>query len=103
MKEALENFAGIEAENKIAILGDMLELGEASFEEHYAMAKYAQTLHFRKLVLVGKEFGKVHDKIDCIHFDTTEDARDWYSRQHFRHATFLLKGSRGIALEKILE
>lgn len=102
MKEALENLAGIDAENKVAILGDMLELGEASFEEHFAMAKYIQTLHLQKVVLVGKEFERVHEKIECIHFATTEEAKEWFSKQHFENTTFLLKASRGIALEKIL-
>ena len=102
MKEALENLAGIPAENKVAILGDMLELGGQSFEEHYAMAKFVQTLHLKKVILVGKEFGKVAKKIDCVHFDATEEAKEWFNRQHFKDTTFLLKGSRGIALEKIL-
>jgi len=103
MKEALENLAGINAENKVAILGDMLELGDASFEEHYAMAKYLQTLHLQKVVLVGEEFGRVHDKIDCIHFPTTEEAREWFIRQHFENTTFLLKGSRRMGLERMVQ
>lgn len=102
MKEALENLAGIHASRKVAILGDMLELGSASFEEHYAMAKYIQTLRLHKVVLVGEEFGKVHDKIDCIHFATTAEAREWFSRQHFENTTILLKGSRKMELEKLL-
>ena len=103
MKEALENLAGIQSPNKVAILGDMLELGDASFEEHYALAKYIRTLHLQKVILIGEEFGKVHDKIDCIHFATTIEAKEWFLRQQFHDATFLLKGSRKMELEKILE
>lgn len=102
MKEALENLAGIKAENKIAIVGDMLELGDASFEEHFAMAKYIQTLHLQKVVLVGEEFGKVSGKIDCVHFKTTEAAKEWFGKQHFENTTVLLKGSRKLGLEMIL-
>lgn len=102
MKEALENLAGIPAEKKVAILGDMLELGEASHEEHFAMAKFLQTLHLHKIILIGEEFGNVRDAVQCLHFATTVDAKEWFSKQHFENTTFLLKGSRGIAVEKIL-
>jgi len=102
MKEALENLAGIPAEKKVAILGDMLELGEASHEEHFALVKFLQTLHLDKIILIGKEFGKVHDAVMCVHFTTTVDAKEWFSKQHFENTTFLLKGSRGISVEKIL-
>ncbi len=102
MKEALENLAGIKAENRIAIVGDMLELGDASFEEHFAMAKFIQTLHLQKVVLIGEEFGKVSGKTDCVHFKTTEEAKEWFGKQHFENTAFLLKGSRRLGLERIL-
>lgn len=102
MKEALENLAGIPSEKKVVILGDMLELGDASHEEHFALVKFLQTLHLHKVILIGKEFGKVRDKIECVHFTTTEEAKAWFSKQHFENTTLLLKGSRGIGVEKIL-
>lgn len=103
MKEALENLAGIPAEKKVAILGDMLELGEASHDEHFALAKFLQTLHLHKIILVGPEFGKVRDAVSCVHFLTTAEAKEWFSKQHFENTTFLLKGSRGIAVERLLD
>lgn len=102
MKEALENLAGIPAEKKVAILGDMLELGETSYEEHFAMVKFLKTLHLNKVILVGKEFEKVHEAIECVHFGTTEEAKEWFTKQHLENTTFLLKGSRGIGVERIL-
>jgi len=69
---------------------------------HKYIADISNYPHLQKVVLVGKEFGKVHDKIDCVHFATTDEAKEWFSRQHFENTTFLLKGSRGIALEKIV-
>jgi len=102
MKEALENLAGIPAEKKVAILGDMLELGDASREEHFALAKFLQTLCLHKVILVGPEFGKVRDAVPCLHFTTTAEAKEWFSKQPFENTTFLLKGSRAIGVEKIL-
>ena len=87
---------------KIAILGDMLELGDASHEEHFALVKFLKTLHLDKIILVGAEFEKVRDKIDCVHFTTTEEAKNWFAKQHFENTTFLLKGSRGIAVERVI-
>ncbi len=102
MKEAIENFAGIESENKIAILGDMLELGDVSYEEHLAVIESLRQLKLKKIVLVGNEFGKVCRKIECVHFNTTKETADWFKKEKFENSTFLLKGSRMIGLEKIL-
>ncbi|GIV33780.1 MAG: UDP-N-acetylmuramoyl-tripeptide--D-alanyl-D-alanine ligase [Chitinophagales bacterium] len=103
MQQALENFASIPSENKVAILGDMLELGEASYDEHLAMVKLIRSLGLQKVILVGEEFGKVKDHIQALHFKTSSEAAEWMKKQRFAHTTFLLKGSRRIGLEKILE
>lgn len=102
MTEALDNLEQVEAPAKVAILGDMLELGEASYEEHLLIALKLKQLHLAQIVLVGPEFGKVKGKLDCLHFDSIADAKVWFDAQEFNHTLFLLKGSRGIAVEKIL-
>jgi UDP-N-acetylmuramoyl-tripeptide--D-alanyl-D-alanine ligase len=102
MGEALNNLDLIESNNKIAILGDMLELGEASYEEHLLMALKLKNMHLKQVILVGEEFAKVADKLDCLHFNNTELLRQWYLQQQFENAVVLLKGSRKIALERML-
>ncbi len=102
MNEALENLEQVEATSKVAILGDMLELGEASYEEHLLIALKLKQLNLSHIVLIGPEFGQVRDKLDCHHFNTTAEAKEWFNAQNFQDTLFLLKGSRGIAVEKIL-
>jgi UDP-N-acetylmuramoyl-tripeptide--D-alanyl-D-alanine ligase len=103
MNEALENLNLIEATNKIAILGDMLELGKASYEEHLLIALKLKQMQLSKIILIGAEFGKVANKLDCIHFEEVEAAREWFKAQEFENTVFLLKGSRKLALERLLQ
>jgi UDP-N-acetylmuramoyl-tripeptide--D-alanyl-D-alanine ligase len=102
MAEALDNFSQIKADKKVAILGDMLELGETSYEEHLLLAIQLGKAGYGHIVLIGPEFGKVKDKLNCQHFDTAEAANQWFTAQQFEDTLFLLKGSRGIAVEKVL-
>lgn len=102
MSEALDNLQQVDAKHKVAILGDMLELGTASYEEHLLIALKLKQLHLDQIILVGPEFGKVREKLDCMHFDTIREAKEWFEQQQYEDTLFLLKGSRGIAVEKIL-
>ncbi len=102
MSEALDNLHQVEVKHKVAILGDMLELGNASYEEHLLIALKLKQLNLDKIVLVGPEFGKVREKLDCMHFDNITEAQKWFAQQRYEDTLFLLKGSRGIAVEKIL-
>lgn len=102
MTEALHSFAELEGAHKVVILGDMLELGDVSEEEHLLIALKLKQMNLQEIVLVGPEFGKVSHKLDCHHFNEVEKAREWFKGQAFENSLFLLKGSRGIALEKML-
>ncbi len=102
MSEALDNLYQVEVKHKVAILGDMLELGNASYEEHLLIALKLKQLNLDQIILVGPEFGKVREKLDCMHFDNITEAREWFALQRYEDTLFLLKGSRGIAVEKIL-
>ncbi|MDX2002418.1 MAG: UDP-N-acetylmuramoyl-tripeptide--D-alanyl-D-alanine ligase [Chitinophagales bacterium] len=102
MKEALDNFALIDHPNKVVILGDMLELGPTSQEEHLLTVLQLKKIPLSKIILIGPEFGRVKDKLDCLHFETAEEGQQWFAQENFDHTLFLLKGSRGIAVEKVL-
>jgi len=101
MKNALANFERITANKKIAILGDMLELGKYSDDEHAKIAKQAIDLKFDQVILIGNEFSKV--KMDNIqHFKNVNELKEWFAQKDLQDAHFLIKGSRGIRLEQLL-
>ena len=101
MKNALANFGQLNANKKIVILGDMLELGEFSDEEHLDITQQAIDLSFDQVILVGREFAKV--KMNGVHyFENVNDLKVWFSNRDFRETYFLIKGSRGIKLELLL-
>ncbi|MEM9821515.1 MAG: UDP-N-acetylmuramoyl-tripeptide--D-alanyl-D-alanine ligase [Bacteroidota bacterium] len=105
MINALNYFAGIETDAKIAILGDMLELGEYSQQEHQAILDHALNLAIQTIVLVGKAFQQLETQHlpQVYQFEHAEATNHWLAEQHFENHHFLIKGSRGIALERILE
>ncbi len=100
MKVAIENFASIENKSKILCLGGMKELGNSSQDEHQQIINLINHHPFKQVILVGKEFEK------CTHqyayFETTDAAKQWLDQQHFQDHYFLIKGSRGIQMEKLI-
>ena len=107
MEVALDNIATMEAEQKVLILGDMLELGEWSEEAHINILRKADTIAER-IVLVGKEFAKAHSRSEVLQsnyalYPTTAEALVALEEKPISGALVLLKGSRGIALEKLID
>lgn len=104
MEVAIANLGNIKADKKIAILGDMFELGDLSVQEHNRISDLAVNNHFHLVILIGKAFGATLVKAaNCLKFDSISDAKDWLILQSFDDAVFLLKGSRGMALEQLVE
>ena len=101
MNAALSNLDLIDSKKKVVILGDMLELGKYSAEEHEQIVKAAEDMKLDEIILVGKEFAPYANGYK--HFDDSSGAAKWFKKQKFSNTTILVKGSRGIALEKILE
>jgi UDP-N-acetylmuramoyl-tripeptide--D-alanyl-D-alanine ligase len=86
---------------KIAILGDMFELGDYSFTEHKSIYEMAKGLSIDKIFTVGKEFSKVN--FSNTSFEETIDLKNYIEKNHIHNAYILLKGSRGMKLEEVLE
>ena len=104
MQPALRSLQAMPAERKVAILGDMLELGEDSKKEHEAILRFAARMHFDQLILVGKEFAQTsYQRYHALHFSDHTAAKKWLEEQKFQNTLILIKGSRGIRLEKIVE
>ncbi|MDD2303966.1 MAG: UDP-N-acetylmuramoyl-tripeptide--D-alanyl-D-alanine ligase [Prolixibacteraceae bacterium] len=103
MMAALSNFAGIRHENKCIILGDMLELGTVSAEEHQKITDFIEEQKFSEVYLVGPQFKNTIDRTQKKKFDQVELLSNYLKTQPIENKLILIKGSRGIHLEKILE
>ena len=102
MKAALENLEAIPTKNKIAILGDMFEVGNTSAEEHQIIINLLEKLEFSNMMVCGKNFYQTSTQ-EVSKFENFEDLKNYIQRNNFEDATILIKGSRGMALERILE
>jgi len=102
MKAALENLEAIPAKNKIAILGDMFEVGDTSAEEHQTIIDLLEKLEFSNMMVCGKNFYQTLTQ-EVLKFENFEDLKNYIQENNFKKATILIKGSRGMALERILE
>ena len=107
MEVALDNISTMEAEHKVLILGDMLELGKWSEEAHLNILRKADGVAER-IILVGKEFAKAHTKSEGLEaeytlYPTTAEALEALANEPISGALILLKGSRGIKLEQLIE
>ena len=102
MKAALENLEAIPAKNKIAILGDMFEVGNTSAEEHQIIIDLLEKLEFSNMMVCGKNFYQTSTQ-EVLKFENFEDLKNYIQENNFEDATILIKGSRGMALERILE
>ena len=102
MKAALESFLNATKKNHVLILGDMLELGEFSLEEHQKVIDYLSIQKVEYVLLIGSEFKKVQtEDSNFIKFDKTDLAIPYLQKKKFQNKTILIKGSRGIALEQL--
>ena len=104
MKAALDNFSQIGGGSKIAILGDMFELGKEANNEHEHMARYASELGLNSIFLVGQNFyNTANSKYGARYFKSYEDLAIMVKSSIFENQTILIKGSRGMALERVLD
>ncbi|HEY0899716.1 MAG TPA: UDP-N-acetylmuramoyl-tripeptide--D-alanyl-D-alanine ligase [Sphingobacteriaceae bacterium] len=102
MAMALENLIGTSAENKGFILGDMFELGQESESEHRQVLEKASNLKSARKIYVGKEFYAVKND-DGEFYETVTQAQEAIKAKPFGNATILVKGSRGMKLETLMD
>ncbi|MDP1973638.1 UDP-N-acetylmuramoyl-tripeptide--D-alanyl-D-alanine ligase [Sediminibacterium sp.] len=109
MKVAIENFAKLNAGRKIVMLGGMMELGEDSIAEHQALVKQLVELGFKEVVLVGGDFVHTKDLFPnketayYTYLPTASDASEWLKELNPQHAYILVKGSRSMKMEQVLQ
>lgn len=100
MTASLHNFITFEG-SKTIIIGDMLELGIESEKEHQSILKLAHDLHFDEIITVGNHFKAVNSSE--LAFENTAQLTEYLQQHKIQSENILLKGSRGIALEKVID
>lgn len=101
MKAAIENFASIASEKKIVILGGMMELGADSEKEHKYIIDLLLKYEWYKIAVVGNDYANLPAHI--LHFDSATETAAWFRNENFENAFVLIKGSRGMQMEKVME
>ena len=99
---AIQNIIISDAKNKVLILGDMLELGNQEEKEHERIIKIAKEANI-KTYTVGKAFKSTQSDFAMQKFNTVEDGIYYFDKNPLKNSLILLKGSRGIALEKLID
>lgn len=102
MQVALDSFNQLNSTNKIVFLGDMFELGRESYNEHQRIAELAISYNFSKVFLIGKAFSTTSVKNAFI-YNSFESFKASNKNLKIDNTTILIKGSRGMALERVLD
>jgi UDP-N-acetylmuramoyl-tripeptide--D-alanyl-D-alanine ligase len=109
---AIENMGKISAKRKVLILGDMFEMGEEAAIEHEAVINKAMETPVDERIFIGKDFFEAGTSMDHvpwtmdknpIFYKTAEDAIAGLKANPIKNSTILIKGSRGMALERLVE
>ncbi|MCO5936688.1 UDP-N-acetylmuramoyl-tripeptide--D-alanyl-D-alanine ligase [Mucilaginibacter sp. RB4R14] len=105
---AIENMDKVQADHKVMILGDMFEMGAESAVEHTAVIQKSMAANVDERIFIGKDFSSQQTEVDNTNFINTtfymtaEDAMIGLKENPITNATILIKGSRGMALERLV-
>ncbi|AMR31055.1 UDP-N-acetylmuramoyl-tripeptide--D-alanyl-D-alanine ligase [Mucilaginibacter sp. PAMC 26640] len=105
---AIDNMDKMQAGKKVLILGDMFEMGEESAAEHVSVMRKAMDAEVTERIFIGKDFSGQQTEIaadmsSATFYLTAEDAMAGLKMNPITNATVLIKGSRGMALERLVE
>jgi len=104
MRAALEYFSELNDSKKIAILGDMFELGDSSVMEHQNITKLACELKIDTIFCIGENFYNSKVPLNNVtFFESVKDFKNAIIPEVFNDKAILIKGSRGMALEQLLD
>ncbi|HEX5026494.1 MAG TPA: UDP-N-acetylmuramoyl-tripeptide--D-alanyl-D-alanine ligase, partial [Agriterribacter sp.] len=101
MKAAIENFSRARDHNKILVLGAMMELGNESVKEHEDLIELITHHLWKEVILVGGDFA--HTRHPFRFFNNVAEAKDWLMKNRLDDSTYLVKGSRSMQMETIME
>jgi UDP-N-acetylmuramoyl-tripeptide--D-alanyl-D-alanine ligase len=103
MAVAIDNISTIDAKDKVLVLGDMFELGDESAAEHEAIIQKAIAAPVNQRIFIGKAFHDLKQGFSADFYETTDDAIKALKEKPVKYSTVLIKGSRGMALERLVE
>jgi len=103
MAVAIDNISTMDARDKVLVLGDMFELGDDSAAEHEAIIQKAIAAPVNQRIFIGKAFYDLKQGFSADFYETTDDAVKALKEKPVKHSTVLIKGSRGMALERLVE
>ncbi|MDR2084756.1 MAG: UDP-N-acetylmuramoyl-tripeptide--D-alanyl-D-alanine ligase [Bacteroidales bacterium] len=101
MEVALDTFNEIKVSNKILILGDMFELGNDTEKEHKKILDKLRSMNVEKVILIGKNFQQLNSEYET--YLTVDEAIQNFNIQELENKNILIKGSRGMRLEKLIK
>lgn len=104
MEVAIQNLANLSASKKVAILGDMFEIGKDTSVEHQKIADLAMSSGLDRVYLIGHAFAdtQISGK-ELFLFKSFEEFTALFKQHSFKDTTFLIKASRGMALERVMD
>ncbi|MBL7111440.1 MAG: UDP-N-acetylmuramoyl-tripeptide--D-alanyl-D-alanine ligase [Bacteroidales bacterium] len=102
MEPAIQDFAADPHPNKILVLGEMKELGDTEIAEHEKLIRTVAGKPFRKIIFIGPVFLKLTVPGDYLTFKSTSECIDWLKKHPVENAKVLLKGSRLLKLEELI-
>ena len=108
MSSALLELSKLKNDNKlIAVLGDMLELGQSSADEHRRIGEYIKDLNIDLVITYGNYSTNINKEVEGdianIHVDTHQEAAKYLIENAHEKDIVLLKGSRGMQMENTLK
>ncbi|MAN28928.1 MULTISPECIES: UDP-N-acetylmuramoyl-tripeptide--D-alanyl-D-alanine ligase [Mesonia] len=102
MKAALENLKAMDTKNKVVVLGDMFEIGNTASEEHQNIVNLLEEYNFSQAYVCGSNFHGVHTN-NIQKFKDFESLSKHLKNTTIKNSTILIKGSRGMKLERVLD
>ncbi len=104
MEKAIETLAQSASENKVAIVGDMYELGDDTQKEHENIGKLLDEHGINEVLFCGKLMKDAYKALGRgFYFEKKSELIEYLKTHQFKASTILVKASRGMALEDILE
>lgn len=104
MQAALDNFSVLKEDNKIVVLGDMFELGKDAAVEHQHISDVVANMQLSNAYLIGENFYKTKIKNEGVRtFKSFDDFKQHFTNNKIKDTLFLIKASRGMALERVVE